>query len=42
MVTGALNTTQRFIRKFEEITIDDIPLVGESFATEIFVSCPNT
>ena len=44
-IDGQLAQMQAFLRTLDadyDLEENDIPLVGESFATEIFVSCPNT
>ncbi len=44
-IDGQLAQMQAFLLTLDadyDLEENDIPLVGESFATEIFVSCPNT
>ncbi len=44
-IDGQLAQMQAFLKTLDadyDLEENDIPLVGESFATEIFVSCPNT
>ena len=44
-IDGQLAQMQAFLLTLDadyDLEENDIPLVGENFATEIFVSCPNT